>query len=173
MRIFNKHYWWDLKYSLQCLFNPKQKWLTKEIPRTWCDKPELIKSLLFTCLQNYVEEEKGLRDEYDWTEDLLKKYVSEDYVAHVKKCDGALREAYNYITVERVELDKKYRDAFPPTRSFDEMFSPVDKRGCEELIFNQRKKDCYDKVLLVEAEIEKKDTEALLTIIKYRGHLWT
>ena len=93
--LLHKYFWMDLKYQIKSWFNPSQKWLTKDIPNTWCDKVTLIPHLLFSCLVHFVEEEKGLQDEYDWSDDIAKGYVSQQYVDHNNKIYSNLRKVYN------------------------------------------------------------------------------
>jgi len=122
--------------SIKEFFSPKQSWLIKKIPNHWMDKPELIQLVLFETLIDYVENEEGLKDQFDFSEDLRAGYIGQEYVDNVKAVDGELRRVYNYIKNERQALEESY-----DYRVYDEM--------------------------------DKKDMEAMTTIVKYSGYLWT
>jgi hypothetical protein len=177
--LFNSFYWWDLKYQIEAWFKPRQKWLTKTIPNTWCDKVTLIPHLLFSCLTHYVEDEKGLQDHIDWTEDLEKGYISQEYVDSVKNTDKELREVYNYIKTERPELEKQHENSYPTpsSKAINDIFikeedSNYTMRSCEDL-YGMPYKEAYAETYRLEALIEEKDMWAMQTIIKHYQKLWT
>jgi hypothetical protein len=177
--LFNSFYWDDLRYKISAFFKPRQKWLTKTIPNTWCDKTALIPHLLFTCLTHYVEDEKGLRDHTDWTEDLEKGYISQEYVDSVKNTDNELREVYNYIKTERPELEKQHENSYPTpsSKAINDLFIKEEDgnctmRSCEEL-YGMSYKEAYAEVHRLEALIEEKDMWAMKTIVKHYQKMWT
>jgi hypothetical protein len=177
--LFNSFYWWDLKYKIQAWFKPRQKWLTRTIPNTWCDKVTLIPHLLFACLVHYVEEEKGLQDEIDWSDDLEKGYVSQEYVDNVKATDSELRAVYNYIKVERPDLEKQHDNSYPTRSSaeINDLFvedadGNCTMRSCEDL-YGMSYAEAYAETTRLEKLIEEKDMWALQTIIKHYQKLWT
>ena len=177
--LFNSFYWWDFRYKLEAFFNPRQKWLTKTIPNTWCDKVTLIPHLLFSCLIHYVEDEKGLQDHIDWTEDLEKGYISQEYVDSVKNTDNELREVYNYIKTERPELEKQHKNSYPTpsSKEINDLFVKVEDgnytmRSCEDL-YGMSYKEAYAETYRLEALIEEKDMWAMNTIIKHYQKMWT
>jgi hypothetical protein len=59
-KSFNMHslrkFWYE---QISCRIWPRQKWLTKQIPKTWQDKDGLIEDLVFACLVNFWEAEDG------------------------------------------------------------------------------------------------------------------
>ena len=177
--LFNSFYWDDLRYKISAFFKPRQKWLTKTIPNTWCDKTALIPHLLFTCLTHYVEDEKGLQDHTDWTEDLEKGYISQEYVDSVKNTDNELREVYNYIKTERPELEKQHENSYPTpsSKAINDLFIKEEDgnctmRSCEEL-YGMSYKEAYAEVHRLEALIEEKDMWAMNTIVKHYQKMWT
>ena len=178
--LLNSFYWWDLKYQIGAWFKPRQKWLTKTIPNTWCDKTSLIPHLLFTCLVNYVEDENGLQDEVDWDDDLAKGYVSQEYVDSRKQIYGDLREVYNYIKTERPQLEKQHHDSYPVRKEQDkvkDLFVEAEDgnftmRSCEEL-YGMSYQEAYAEVNRLEKLVEEKDMWAMNTIIKYHQYMWT
>jgi hypothetical protein len=127
----------NLWLSIKDLFSPKQRWLTKKIPNHWMDKPELIQLVLFETLIDYVENEEGLKDQFDFSEDLQAGYIDQKYIDNVKAVDGELRRVYNYIKNERQTLEENW--------------------------------DSYKDL----QELERRDLEAMTTIVKYSGYLWT
>lgn len=173
MKIFNKYFWYDLKYKIYCWFKPKQKWLTKEIPRDWCDKTELIRIVLFSCLKNFVEEEKGISD-YDWSKDVESGHLSQQQADKIKQRDAELKEAYDYITVGRAKLEKKYYDAAPPRRPIDEIFVPYeDNPKYMRMVITDEEKECYERMRKIEEKINRHDDDILMLIVKHRHNLWT
>lgn len=176
--LLNQYYWYDVKYKIDAFFRPRQKWLTQSIPNTWCDKPELIPHLLFTCLVHYVEKEEGLRDSYDYTEDLEKGYISQEYVDSVYTTDRELREVYNYIKTERSSLMVDLGNSYPtPKDSNTEFFVQGDDghctmKSCEEL-YGMSYKEAYAEPKRLEELIAEKDMWAMSTIIKHHQKMWT
>ena len=98
--LLNSFYWWDLKYQIGAWFKPRQKWLTKTIPNTWCDKTSLIPHLLFTCLVNYVEDENGLQDacEPPFTNINVALYDAEGNILATTQTDGDGEFYFNEFT---------------------------------------------------------------------------
>jgi hypothetical protein len=176
--LFNSFFWWDVRYRISAFFNPRQKWLTKTIPNTWCDKVSLIPHLLFTCLIHYVEKEEGLSDNYDYTEDLEKGYVSQQYVDSVLETDRELRAVYNYIKVERPQLEEQHENSYPtPTSKATDFFvkgadGHYTMRSCEEL-YGFPYKEAYAETHRLEALLEEKDAWAMNTIVKHYQKMWT
>lgn len=176
--LLNRHFWWDLKYNIKCFFNPKQKWLTDVIPKTFCDKVELIPCLLFKCLEHYVEVERKqgyIHDlGYDWAEELKEGRVSQDYVDSVTSVDKELLDAYNWIKIGRVELEKRIDDAFPPMEHLDDIFKKSKtEEGYYEIHISEERKAAYKEVTRLENIKVDGDNECMHTIIKHRIKLWT
>ncbi len=181
--LFNSYFWWDLKYQISAWFNPRQKWLTKSIPNTWCDKTSLIPHLLFECLVHYIEKEEGLQDQMDWSEDLKAGHVSQEYIDTLKTRDTLLRSVYNYIKTERPMLEKEHDNSYPEELpGVHGMFREpkVDAAGnksscmrsCEEL-YGMSFEEAYAETNRLEKLIEEKDLWAMNAIVKYHQHLWT
>lgn len=149
MKIFEPWFWEHVKYTVVCWFNPRQKWLTKQIPNTWCDKPELIRAVLFATLVDFVESEM---DNVNWTWN--------DNIANVAM---EIKRCYQYITKDRPELEQLMDKAYPD--------SP------ENLMNFKMTKDeyhiKYGEVNRLEALIQKNDDDVLETIVKIREYLWT
>lgn len=140
--IYVKFFFQNLRDNISVFISPRQKWLTKVIPKTWTDKDDLMRICLFEMLVHFVEEEEGVKlcKESDWEEDIKSGYVSKKYVKdHVKWCKKVL-SLYAYITGERPSIVKKFEQ---------------------------------DYSLEIEEELFKKDTAAMVDIVKTRGYMWT
>ena len=176
--IFNSYFWWDLKYQISAWFNPRQKWLTKTIPNTWCDKVTLIPHLLFECLIHYVEKEKGLQDQIDWSEDLKNGYVSQEYINDRQNRDATLRAVYNYVKTERAALEAAQDNSYPiPLSSTRDLFIKNEDgnstmRSCDD-VYGMPYEEAYAETNRLEKLIEEKDLWAMNTIVKYHQYLWT
>jgi len=175
--LLNSYFWWDLKYQIYAWFNPRQKWLTKTIPNTWCDKTTLIPDLLFTCLIHYVEDEKGLQDEIDWSEDIKAGYVSQEYVNDRQNKDALLRAVYNYVKTERLEIEAAQDNSYPiPLSPAKDLFTQNEDgnrtmRSCDD-VYGMPYAEAYAETNRLEKLIEEKDLWAMNTIVKYHQYLW-
>lgn len=176
-KIFYSNFWWETWYNIKCFFKPKQEWLTDIIPDTHCDKVELIPSLLFKCLVQYVEVEM----QNDWThgigytyeEELKLGYVTQEYVDHVMKIDKDLLKAYKWIVEGRVELKEKIDDAYPPSKSISDMFTKTEDGNYSMNPISEEDSACYAEVTRLEIILSDKDIEAMQIIVKHHNSLWT
>lgn len=159
--LFNSFWRHDVVYPVTSWFNPKQKWLTRVIPNTWCDKTELIPQLLFACLIDFVEKEKGLGQlDIDWSKELEAGHVSQGYVDNVIKTYTELRDVYNYIKTERAQLEKQHNESYP-----DYPLPPeLEGKGYYEV---------YAETNRLEKLINDKDQWAMHAIVTHVGCLWT
>ncbi len=133
---------WD---NVRYFFNPRQKWLTKQIPNSWCDKVSLIKDVNFSMIVHFVEDEKCFENtDYEGS--------SEGHVKFARE----LMECYLYIKTRRPMLDKMYWDAFPKDDEYT----------------GDYQKD-YGETNRLEKELEEQDTKWLTWIVTNRGFLWT
>ena len=176
--IFNSFFWNDLKYQISASFNPRQKWLTKSIPNTWCDKTTLIPHLLFECLIHYVEKEEGLQDQTDWSEDLKNGYVTQEYIDNLKTRDELLRAVYNYVKTERLVIESEQDNSYPiPLSPTKDLFTKNEDgnrtmRTCDD-VYGMSFTEAYAEVNRLEKLIEEKDMWAMNTIVKYYQYMWT
>lgn len=143
-RAFSKYFWCHIWYKISAFFNPRQKWLTKHIPNTWKDKPELIQDILFACLIHYVEEEKGLRDASFYEQDLKDGHLSQEHYDQSVTLNNDLREVYDYIKVERPVLESNVN------------------HQTDVVVWLNAENTLYDK-----------DIWAMSVIVKYSKYLWT
>jgi hypothetical protein len=102
-----------LYYKIRDMLFPRQRWLTKKIPKDWCDKPELIKIILFETLVHFVEEENGLSDlKVNWDEDISAGFIRQNAIDHKRNILLRLNEAYSYIKNDRPRLIQKLADDY-------------------------------------------------------------
>jgi len=158
---FSRSWAWS---GIRAYFNPRQKWLTKVIPNTWCDKTELVPLVLFTILIDFVESEKGTDQLHvDWTDELEKGYVTKEYVESVKAIYAELEEAYHYAKTGRAALQK----------ALDESYPEIDMTRKDAWKTEQPYHIAYAETNRLEKELEDKDQWAMGIIIKHVGVLWT
>jgi hypothetical protein len=144
MRVLYPYFWKEIKSKISSFFFPRQKWLTKKIPNSWCDKVELIPLVLFAVLEHYVETEMH-RVSWDWCE------------TH-KEAGEKINKIYKYIKEERPQLEKQLDQSYPRF-VFDKL--PI----LEELDFSEAHR--------IETLIEEKDSEAMIGIVELRNFLWS
>lgn len=127
------------------IFKPQHKRIRKSIPRYWMDLDYIIEQTNFEVIKSFYEDEykNGI---VDW----------EESGKEAKKFVKWLEKAYNYIVVERPDLEAKMNNAYPiddcRTKSYEELYGEVDR---------------YEKL------IEETDTKVLIDLIKYRKYMWT
>jgi len=132
---------------------PRQAWLTKALPREWCDLVELIPTMLYASIINYVE-----------GEDCFNTIVIEGAEAQM------IKTIYNWAKWDRAAFQQKIMDAYPESRprkkgeSISDWLNHDDRLSYEEM---------YGEVNRLEAEFEKWDTEYLRWIVTNRATLWT
>lgn len=191
-QIFNKYAWERQIDKVRYFFNPRQKWLTKAIPKHWSDKDYLIQTCLFTMLIHFVEVENGLESIYGPHYEEFSEFYDEEQIAAHKKINqerkiirAEIEAAYNYVKTQRPELEKELSEAYPKPLNgkgwLDDMIPVKNDKGevyahqvrSVEEIYGVPYNIAYAEVNRIEALMEKTDTEAMITLVKYRGHLWT
>ena len=138
-------------YKFKCFFNPKNKKYRAAIPNTWVDVCTLIEDVNFAFVKGFYE------DEYkngwvDW----------EASGEQTSKFAKWLEKAYQYITVERLQLQKDLDAAYPP----------LTEKRLTEINRDSYEKE-YAEVHRIEKLIQDKDTKVLTEVIKYRQYFWT
>lgn len=153
----------DFKDKVSCTFRPRQKWLTDKIPKSWSDKTEIIPLLLFACLIDFVDNEKGIDQmNTDWDEELKHGFISQEYVDSIMSTCKELFSAYNYVKNERPVLQERLSKAYPDLNFGENGIS-------SDIPY----KVLYKEVNRIEKEIEKKDMKAMQTIVKHHQFMWT
>jgi len=163
-------YRWKMRYydKIRPIFAPENNRIRKAIPRTWCDTSHLIEIINFEFIKNFYETEY-LHGSTDW----------EGTGEHAVKFAKWLESAYDYITIERPQLEKDMDNAYPPLRPLDEMFVPceTDDRGNVKMYKMVSRKESYEElygeVNRLEQLIQDKDLEILTQLVKYRHFFWS
>jgi hypothetical protein len=143
---------------------PRQRWLTKAIPRWYMDAPDIIDLALYQILINYWENdgESMLRRTYEsftedsedlinagWSKEDIQKEHDKNY-----ECYCALREAYQWAR-ERQGV----------------------RANIDRILIHYRKtsevKKVYNWFNAIEEHCLKEDDRHLQNIVKYRSYLWT
>ena len=138
-------------YEFKCFFNPKNKKYRAAIPNTWADVCALIEDVNFAFIKGFYE------DEYksgwvDWE-------ASGEATSKFAKW---LEKAYQYVTVERPQLQKDLDAAYPPLTA--KRLTEINRDSYEEE---------YAEVHRIEKLIQDKDTKILTETVKYRQYFWT
>ncbi len=141
----------DRWYKFKCFFYPKNKKYRAAIPNTWVDVCMLIQDVNFAFVKGFYEDEykNGI---VDWK-------ASGDECSKFAKW---LEKAYNYVTVDRLQLEKDLDAAYPP----------LSLKRLTEVNRNTYEQE-YAEVHRLESLINKNDTKILTEIIKYRQYFWT
>jgi hypothetical protein len=155
-------FWYE---QISSRLRPRNRWLTKKLPRTWCDKVELIPIVLYEMVIHFVEEEKCFeRLEYrDIPEE--EKMIKEIYhwaktgrTAFIEKIDNSYPplEETEFVRIETGEVDERDRPYYE--------LKSKSKKSYEEL---------YGELNKLEAEFTSIDDKYLNWIVLNRARLWT
>ena len=146
---------------LYYLFNPQQRWLTKQFRRTWMDKDEIIFQTLFGCIVHWVEVEGVENRSACWDEDLKAGYVTQQYVDEKQKIEDKITEIYLWHTNDRKLLEADAQKL---------LLDSIDQLDNESRVSTAK---LYKKVSKIQDKIEKKDQAYMKEIVKLSGYLWT
>lgn len=151
------HYWWhDMWYKyVSSVFRPRNKWLTKQIPRTWQDKDTLLETCVIGALKHYVDVDGEdcmhvlSTTEPEWQAEFMRQ----------------VQHYYDLATQKLPALQKELAaewDALPPHNWND---------------INKGDKDDYDrkygKIDRLEKEIHDLQTKIMVWVVENREGLWT
>jgi hypothetical protein len=155
-------YYWEI---IRPIFNPSNQRIRKFIPRTYKDISQLMVDVNFEFIREFYEDEYKA-DIVDW-----------EATEHHSEIAKWLEGAYIYITKERPQLEIDLSNAYPPFKSFDEMFKPsVNKDGKKMYVLADDGIPYdvkYKEVNRIEKLIEDTDTEILTEFVKRRNYFWT
>jgi hypothetical protein len=161
---------WKMDYydKIRPVFAPQNKRYRKAVPRTWSDVSHLIEIINFEFIKGFYEDEY-LHGHTDWVG------TGEHAVEFAKW----LESAYDYITIERPQLEKQMEDAYPPLPSINEMFKPceIDENGKVKMYQmvddGKTYEEKYGEVNRLEQLIQDKDSDILTQMVKYRYFFWS
>ena len=141
--IFDRFKWWlnNFVWDVYRYFKPCHQQIRKAIPNRFTDICKLIRDVNFEFVKSFHDNEMDI---IDWDAD-----------NHHKDFRDWINKSYDYITIERPELQDQLSKSYPPPRA---------KGSYEEK---------YAEVIRLESLIETKDTELLLEIIKRRQMFWS
>lgn len=152
----------NLKWRIAPYLNPRQKWLTRQIPREWMDKCDLIPLCLFNILVDFVEnEDHNLL--YDYKDASADGVINDAWVSERIEMNREILAVYEYIVKERNVLMVQFVEAHPEF-VYIKMDGPLDLSTYKE---------AYKEVRRLEKVVSDKDTWAMTTIVKHRDYLWT
>lgn len=144
------HWWYS---NVSCRLWPRQRWLTRQIPREWEDKSELVRTLLYALVINLVEEERCF-EVTDWA------------ASGLVEQEVQLRTVYIWAKTGRAIMEKQLEAAYgsvkPLAGWLEETMNGVDE------VFRTH----YDEIHRLETLIEETDTKHLIAIVKFRELMW-
>lgn len=156
MKIFN-HYWWDRVWyeQISSRLRPRNKWLMKLIPRTWCDKDHLLEIVVLGSLKHYCDTEG---------EDCFNVLCCDNPPSQAEFMSEVKRN-YELATKKLVALEKELEEEWKtvPHRDWKDINDSVP--GDYERI--------YGKIDKLDKEIYDLKTEIMTWVIKNRDGLWT
>ena len=155
--IFN-HYWWnDFWYKqFSSRWRPRNKWLTKKIPRTWVDKDTILEITVLESLKHYVDPEG---------EDCMN--VIDTECEHQREFYGEVKRNYELITQKLPALQKEMDAEWDRIHELKLSWKDINNGDKDDY---ERK---YGKVNRLEQEIYDLQTEIMVWVVKNRNGLWT
>lgn len=150
---FSYHFKFWYYDHVRPIFRPANKRIRKAVPRTGADITSLIETLNFEMIKAFYEDEY-LADIVDWT-------ATDGHQAFATWLEGA----YQYVTVERVDLQQQLTNTYPDINFGD--YLKIDKDP------KQRYQDLYGEVNRLEKLIDERDSQVLTELIKFRHYMWT
>lgn len=150
--------WWTLRHKVRKFWyeqiasriNPRQKWLTNAIGRTWADKDWVLETCVFTSMIHFWEDERGeevMRYQFECIENPCR---SKALNAEDQERYAEARRVYSI-------LDRCYRWA----KARDQLWEDFHESGYDAF-YNKR-----------EADLIEQDTSVMQEIIQYRKYMWT
>lgn len=165
-KILTTHFWKDLWYQqVATRINPRQKWLTDKIPRTWLDPDYIIETCVFESLIHFWEEDRGEETvRFQWECPYGAEYgmSAEESVARKnerKVVYDRLLAAYNWAKHGRVDGKAAHKKAI------DIYYGQVIKKYPVE--------EGLRVVGNLEEYLRKQDDFFLKEIVELRGHMWS
>lgn len=138
-------------YKFKCFLKPQNKKYRAAIPRTWTDVCVLIEDVNFAFIKGFYEDEyKNGWVDWEGSGEAASKFAK------------WLEKSYQYVTVERSQLQKDLDAAYPPLTA--KRLTEINRGSYEKE---------YAEVHRIEKLIQDKDTKILTEIIKYRQYFWT
>lgn len=159
----SRYFWTEFKYGISSFFNPRQKWLTSKIPKTYSDKVELLRIVCFECIVNFVEKEKCF-EHINWESDEGHSIAASE-----------IQKSYDMVKVEIPELEKllegSYKNSKVNILNMLEKDEGSNYYNIRKFLPEEQKE--FNERLELSNKIETLTQEACMLIMKNRNYLWT
>lgn len=150
---------------IRTIFAPHHSRLRKSIPRQWNDLTEIIVNVNFEIIKSFYEDE------------MVGGFVDWDASLPHRKFKKWIESAYQYITSERPKLQKDLDAAYPDLDDtlihrkigYDENGLRVTKIENTDKTYEE----LYGEVDRIEQLIDKKDSQYIIEMVKFRKYFWT
>ena len=158
--LLNKYFWTDLWYTqVSSRIKPRQRWLTKQIPRTWLDADSVIElcvfeSLIYWWTQDGGEEMSRFQFEND------DEFCTEERKNERKEVYDRLLAAYNWATSGRKNAMADYENLLNTFSRSDFLDRKFDR-------------ELFNEINRLETKCIESDTFYLKEIIELRKYMWT
>jgi hypothetical protein len=163
LKLFNSYWWKDFFYNqVSSRIWPCQRWLTKQIPRTWVDKDTLFELVILESIKHYVEKDHGLgfeEGDYEFSQN------DPEFPEHQKTFNREVKANYDLITqvLPKLQAELKAAWAKVPHRELDDI-NTTTKADFDAT---------YGEVERLEKEIHNMQTRIMLWAVANRGSIWT
>ena len=148
----------------------------------WCDRSQLILFANMALLRDFIEKEHAFDCHVDWSSaeeaiasgetDLQGMEENRNAHAVAKK---EMLAIYNWWMEERAEEHKKYDELL--TAAYSDPFTFVPIPGSTDLRLEMKEtpelRALRDQCMVMEEELENKDEEMMIRLIKVRDFMWT
>lgn len=141
--------------------SPRQRWLTREIPKQYTDLSYLMPHLTYRMLQQFVEGENGL--------EVLQDQVTADYGPMDAE---VVAERRTYFQAAYVELEAAYQWSLKRAREAESMQEDLNSK----LLEHARDKDRLQALEIFERreeQYQETDLRHLQNIMRHHKVLWT
>lgn len=160
--IFNSHWWKDFWYNqISSRLWPRNRWLTKKIPRTWVDKDHILTICVLESLKHYIEGEEALGKDMCYFQS---SQNDPSYPEWQKTSDREVKQMYELITIKLPALEKQMEVEWENVPKQDIMDINTNKFDYQQI---------YGKIDRLEKEIYDLQTEIMVWVVKNRNILWT
>lgn len=147
----------NIKYFIYRSYNSSNDYLRKVIPYDWCDKPELLRDILFAMIIDFVEKEKCFEViDYSWDEEhrQRKKEIKRLY----KYCKLSLQQKEHYVSI-LLNLNNKF------------LFNQILNKY--PTLKNSLNEDIDLHYFIMDTVIEEMEDNVCERIVQLRLNLWT
>jgi hypothetical protein len=166
------HYIKHILRNIKEFFNPRQKWLLKKIPNSWCDKTELIKIVAFESIVHFVEEEKAFT-KIEWNS-------TEHHIEAAKNIKRAYFHIKNMKELEKIQdqawANPLIKNYFKSTTFTTPVTKNINGLNITQYIISTPNEEtivAINYALSIDKKIEDIAQDVVEITAKYRHYLWT